>query len=120
MRLKTILLCVLGAMYLGNNWVMRALFPDASKDPYVYIAMTLERNKVYELMFTGFFLVSFLDMHRTPKAVACFFLILTCGSFIDKTVFNITHYLISDAILAIVAVIISIYVYVRENPGHPQ
>ncbi len=113
--LKTILLLLLGVTYLSNYKVLTLIYPNVSTDYYEYIAFVKERNKVYEFMFTGFFLVSFLDSKRLPKAVSCFFLILTCGSFIDKTIFNITDFLISDILLLIIAFLISIYVYVREN-----
>lgn len=118
--IKTILLILLGVMYLANSVVLTMIFPNVSTDYSEYIKFVSERNKVYEFMFTGFFLVSFLDSKRLPKSVSCFFMILTCGSFIDKTIFNITHYLFSDIILLIVALLISIYVYVREDPGLTQ
>lgn len=113
--MKVFLLILLGAIYIGNSIVLSWLFPKASEDYYQFIAFVEERNKIYEFMFTGFFLVSFLDSKRLPKSISCFFMILTCGSFIDKTIFNITHYLLSDIILAIVAFLISFYVYVREQ-----
>lgn len=116
--MKSSILFLLGVMYVLNSIVMTALFPEASNDCYVYIDMTKERNKVYEFMFTVFFLVSFIDTKkRLSKSVACFFMILTCGSFIDKAIFGISRYLASDIILVIIALLISIYVYVREDPG---
>lgn len=113
------ILALLGVVYLANYKVLLMIYPLAETDYYEFRKFYYERNKVYEFMFTGFFLVSFLDSkNRLSKSVACFFMTLTCGSFIDKTIFGISKYLWSDLILVLVAFIISIYVYVRENPGH--
>jgi hypothetical protein len=47
------------------------------------------------------------------KAIACFFLVLSFGSAIDKCL-GITWYLKSDVFLIVVSFALSIYVYARE------
>lgn len=109
--MKTLILILLGLAYLLNYCVLLWLYPDVSNSQEEYYKFISSRNIVYEGMFFMFFVLVFLLSEGFMKSVACFFVIMTAGSLIDKAVFHMTEYLISDIILAIIAIAISVYVY---------
>jgi len=109
------ILIVLGAAYVLNSVVLKKVYPLVSDSWDQYVSFVATRNIVYEWMFAFFFLLVFLSTHKLVRAVACFFMVLAFGSVVDKTFFGITWYLVSDVLLVVVALLLSIYVYVREN-----
>jgi hypothetical protein len=113
--MRIIILIGLGLAYAFNSVVLGMVYPNVSNDYDQYIAFIAARNIIYECMFAGFFLLSYLVSVKLMKAISCFFLVLSAGSVIDKGLFGITQYLKSDIILIIIALTLSFIVYVREN-----
>lgn len=118
--MKRMILIILGMAYILNSPILQWIYPGVSDNYYQFIEFIQARNQVYEIMFTGFFLLVFLYARNLTKAIACFFLVLASGSVVDKTVFHVTKYLLSDIILLIVAILISIKVYAGENKHIPE
>lgn len=111
--MKIAILILLGLSYILNSIVLGWVYPNVSTDLDEYIQFVATRNKVYELMFAGFFLLTFLISNKLLRAIACFFFCLSLGSFIDKMM-GVTWYLKSDLILIFLSLSITIYLYVRE------
>lgn len=112
MRLTAIIL--LAACYMLNSPILQMVYPKVSEDYYQYVAFVAARAKVYECMFFLFFWLLFVESKRMVKSIAAFGMIVTAGSVVDKLFFGFYDYLYSDYILVVVAIIISIRVYVRE------
>lgn len=115
--MKTLILILLGLAYVLKYPVLSRMYPNVSVDYDQYCAFQKAQNIWYEFMFFGFFIETFLLTNRNTimRSVACFFLILTGGSLIDKAIFDITQYLISDFVLIAIALAISIFIYVRKD-----
>ena len=112
--MRLTLLFGLGLSFVLNSVVLRFFYPNVSTDYDEFIKFVAARNIVYEFMFATFFLLSYLLSEKLMKSVACFFMILSFGSAIDK-VMGITWYLPSDVLLVVVSFLASIYLYVRES-----
>lgn len=97
-----------------NSPILQMVYPKVSEDYYQYVAFVAARAKVYECMFFLFFWLVYSLAERMVKSLAAGMMILTAGSVVDKLFFGFYGYLYTDYILAVVAIIISIRVYVRE------
>jgi hypothetical protein len=111
--MRLAILILLGLSYLLNSIVLGWVYPNVSTDYDQYIAFVASRNRVYELMFAAFFLLTFLLSEKIMRAVACFMFCLSFGSAVDKLM-GITWYLKSDVVLIFLSLFIAIYTYVRE------
>lgn len=115
--MRLTLLSLLGIVFVSNSLVLQWIYPDVSKDYYQYIEFVSTRNKVYEFMFAGFFLLTYFNTKGLSKSIAFFFFTLAFGSFVDKVFFGVTHYLYSDILLVLFALTLSYLIYARENKG---
>jgi hypothetical protein len=112
--MKLSILILLGLAYILNSIVLKWAYPNVSTDYDQYVAFVATRNIVYEAMFAVFFLLTFLLSERILRATACFFMVLSSASVVDKCLFGITQYLKSDILLVVISMAISILVYARE------
>ena len=111
--MRLTILILLGLAYTLNSIVLGLVYPNVSTDYDQYIAFVASRNRVYELMFSAFFLLTFLLSEKIMRAIACFMFCLSFGSAVDKLM-GITWYLKSDVVLVFFSLMIAIYTYVRE------
>lgn len=112
--MKLVLLILLGVAYLCNSFVLQLFYPNVSTDYYQYVEFVAVRNRIYEFMFAGFFGLTYLcSEYRLLKSIACFFMVLAVGSAVDKILFGVTSYLVSDIFLVLISILLSIIVYVR-------
>lgn len=58
----------------------------------------------------------FLSWKGIEKALACFMVIITAGSFIDKAFFKIADYMIyGDTVLVILGIVVSVILYGKDR-----
>ena len=112
---RNIILTLVVVAYFANSYVLYKVYPNVSTDYVEFTRFYYTRNVVYEFMFLSCFVVSFLGGDRLTKAISCFGMIVTAGSLIDKAVFKITNYLVSDVALVLLSVVVSIYIYARSD-----
>lgn len=73
------------------------------------------RALVYKFMFLFLCIVCFLSTNGLTKALTSFALVIIIGDLVDKVVFRITDYVISDIVLIILAMVTSYVVYGRTR-----
>ena len=104
-------LSILGIVigYLTNSIVLGQIFDVTDYDQFCrYYAV---RNVVYEFMFTCAFIFAYKASQGFTKAVACFGMILSFSSLIDKGLFQLTGYMVSDPFIIAVAFFVALNVY---------
>lgn len=94
--------------------MLKTIFPAHDTDYDVFLQFYKVRNIVYEWMFFLFFVLCFRVGDRIVKAICAMGVILVGGSLVDKAIFNISDYLISDFILGLIALMSGYKVY-KEN-----
>lgn len=80
-----------------------------------YLSFWRMRGVLYDGMFFCISMILFLSWKGAEKALACFMVIVTMGSLVDKAIFSITDYAFGDIVLVILGIIISVIVYGREH-----
>lgn len=107
MKLAAIIGIIVG--YLTNSLVLGWIFDTTDYDQFVrYYAV---RNIVYEVMFSCAFIFAFKASTRLTRAVACFGMILAVSSLIDKALFQVTGYMVSDPFIIAVAFFVALNLY---------
>lgn len=115
--INRLIILIIVMIYILNYPVLSRVFPDLETDYGQFLMFYRTRNILYELMFFWSFLLVYRVSERSIKAMATFGMVLTSGSLIDKAVFHISEYLMSDIILLIIALIASIKVYKENGTG---
>jgi hypothetical protein len=105
-----ILAFILLALYLGNSRVLGLIYPNLS-DYSQFIEHYYARLKIYEVMFCLFFLLGMWNTERLAKAFCTFGFISCFASCFDKLILNIHQYLLTDILVVLFALIVSIRVY---------
>jgi ABC-type transport system involved in multi-copper enzyme maturation permease subunit len=89
--------------------------PLAKTDHDVWLQYFLAKDGVYDAMFFLFSLVLFWVFKETkkmwPAMVSAFLVVVTGGSFIDKVIFSLNQYLLSDVALIAMGVLVAINIY---------
>lgn len=80
-----------------------------------YISFWRTRGILYDGMFFSISLILFLSWKGIEKALACFMVIITAVSFIDKALFRITDYVHGDLVLIILSILVSAIAYERDK-----
>jgi hypothetical protein len=101
-------------MFCLGQLTLSYFFPDRATDFEVWERYYIAKDAVYDLMFFLIALSLFWTHTGKAKAISCFFVFVTGGSFIDKVIFNINQYLPSDILLIVLAAFVSIYLYVKR------
>jgi hypothetical protein len=109
-----VLLGVLALMFCLTEVTLIYFLPLAETDYDVWFKYFMAKDACYDTMFLFFSLVTFWNVNGIAKAIACFLVIVTGGSFIDKVIFDINQYLLSDIVLISLAIILSIYLYLTR------
>lgn len=102
--MKLTLGIILGISYLINSKVVGAIFPNQETDYYAFVDAYNLRRKVYEVMFCLLFFACMLGDKGWTRAVFAFLFVICAASCFDKIVLNISHYLITDYLVVIVAI----------------
>lgn len=113
MRIRLIVLIAFIALWFTNFALLSRVYDVTVYDQYV--AFWKMRGILYEGMFFSIALLLFLSWKGIEKALACFMVIVTAGSVVDKTFFNLTGYVYGDIVLVILAIITSYIVYGRDR-----
>lgn len=92
-------------------------FPRAGEEWEVWQKYYIAKDGTYDFMFALMSWIVFSLSEGKPglKAVAAFALVMTAGSFIDKVVFNLNQYLVSDILLTGLGLLAGWRVYKIEN-----
>lgn len=84
------------------------MLPLAPQDYEVWKVYFVVKDAVYDAMFFVFSLVLFWNFQdRLLKSMSVFLVIVTGGSFIDKVIFDLNQYLVSDIVLIVTGIILS-------------
>jgi hypothetical protein len=109
-----VLLGVLALMFCLTEVTLIYFLPLAETDYDVWLKYFMAKDACYDTMFFLFSLVVFWNAQGLAKAVACFLVIVTGGSFIDKVIFDLNQYLLSDVVLILMGLFLSIYFYLTR------
>jgi hypothetical protein len=110
-----ILIITLLIMFVANYPILKLLYPLCDSDYNEFLKFYEARNGVYEVMFLLFFLLSYSQSRGLVKSISSFAVVLSAGSVIDKCIFSLNRYLITDSLLVIVALITSYIVYIKDH-----
>lgn len=97
-----------------TNFVVLKRFYDVSVYEE-YLLFWKMRGILYDGMFFCISLILFLSWKGIERALACFMVIITAGSLIDKSLFNITGYAFGDIVLVILGLMVSVILYGRSS-----
>lgn len=82
-----------------------------------YISFWRTRGILYDGMFLAISMLLFLSWKGIEKALACFMVIITAGSFVDKAFFRIADYMYGDIVLIILGIIVAAIIYGKDRKG---
>lgn len=99
--------------WFGNSVVLGKFYDVTVYDEY--LAFWRTRGILYDGMFLSMSVILFYTWRGFLKAGACFMVIITAGSFIDKALYRVVDYMYSDIVLVILGIIVSIIVYGRDR-----
>jgi len=102
-------------LWFVNSIALNKVYDTSTCDGY--IDFWTSRSWVYDLMFCMLAVSSFLSSKGLTKAVSCFAVVVTAGSFIDKGLFKITGYLYGDIVLILLGIIVSVIVWKKSASG---
>jgi hypothetical protein len=97
--------------YIGNYPVVERLFPDVSKDYYVFIEFVRIRDIFYEVILFWMFFLAYRQGERWVRSISIIGLVLIMGSLVDKVIFNIHQYLYSDWLLVALSLFLAFKTY---------
>ena len=106
-----VLMCVVVLMFCFTQVTLDYFLPQAKTNFDVWMHYFIIKDALCDTMFFLMAVVVFSNVKGLLKAVACFFLFLAGGSFIDKVIFGLNQHLISDFILIVVSIALSIHLY---------
>lgn len=112
-RMRTAVLIAFIILWFLNFAVLGKVYDTTVYAEYISFWRT--RGILYDGMFFSISLILFLSWKGIEKALACFMVIITAGSFIDKAIFKITDFLYGDIVLIILGIIVSVVVYGRTR-----
>lgn len=96
---------------MGNYPIVERLYPDVSKDYYVYIEFVRVRDIFYEVILFWMFFLAYRTGDRWIRTISIFGLVLMMGSLVDKVIFNIHQYLYSDWLLGALSLFLAVRTY---------
>lgn len=98
-------------MFCFAQVTLGIFLPEAKTDFDTWMHYFIIKDAIYDTMLFFMAFIVFCNVHSLVKALACFLVIMSGGSFIDKVVFGLNQYLYSDLILIVIAVSLSIHFY---------
>lgn len=111
---NTILLILLILLFCLTELTLTHFLPLAKTNFEVWLKYFIIKDAVYDTMFFMFFLLTYWNVKSINlKAITAFGIIVSGGSFIDKVIFDLNQYLLSDILLLIIALVCSIYLKYR-------
>ena len=111
MRIVIAIACIL--VYLFNSIALSRLYDMSDYNQFVeayYI-----RCSLYEVIFCLLFYSLYAANTGILRAVFCFAFVLCAASCVDKLVFKISHYLWSDILVVVAAILLAYVVYKKEK-----
>jgi hypothetical protein len=110
-------LIVLALAFCLTELTLTYFLPLAKTDHDTWLQYFIIKDGVYDAMFFLFSLMSFWAFRelkkKWPTMIAAFLVVVTGGSFVDKVLFNLNQYLLSDVVLITMGVIMAINIYRR-------
>jgi len=100
--------------YIINYPLLTRLYPDVSKDYYVFIEFVNFRNIFFEFILFWTFLLAYRIGDKITKTISSIAVVLISSSLIDKVIFKIHDYLFTDIIIIVVSLLLAIKTY-KEN-----
>lgn len=114
MRTK-ILLTLVSIFFISGQFALSIFFPLRNSDPEIWDNYFIAKDGTYDIMFFMMFLVCFWSTNGFAKAVCAVMIFMAGGSVIDKVVFGINQYLLSDILLTAVALLYGWRTYKNEK-----
>ncbi len=103
-----VLLILLSLAFCLTEVTLTYFLPLARTDFEVWLQYFFAKDAVYDAMFFVFSMLLFWNLKEPlPRAISVFLVIVTGGSFIDKVIFDLNQYLLSDIVLIILGLIVS-------------
>jgi len=106
---------ILIIIYFVNWKVVGAIFPLEESDYYDFVGATKLRWKIYEVMFCLFFYSNMIGRKGFTRSVFTFGFVVSAASCVDKIILNISHYLVTDVLVVIVALGAAFYAYKKTQ-----
>lgn len=114
MRIIYLFIVVLIVLFCTTELTLNYYLPLAKTNREVWLQYFIIKDAIYDFMFLLFFIVTFyLANSAMSKALTTFGVIVSAGSFVDKVIFGVNQFLISDIILIIVALVCAIAVRLK-------
>lgn len=112
-----VLLILLSIAFCITEGTLTHFLPNAATDFDVWLKYFIAKDAVYDAMFFVFSLLIFWNIDRknnlqiVGKCICIFLVFVTGGSFIDKVIFDLNQYLISDIFLMFWGFVMSVTLY---------
>lgn len=115
MKSKILLVLVI-LMFCLTEATLSYFLPLAKTDFDTWMKYFIIKDALYDTMFFMFFIIIYWNVNSIDlKAITAFGVIVTGGSFVDKVIFDLNQYLISDIVLIAVALFCSFYIKYKYN-----
>ena len=100
-RLIIIISCTV--FFCLHSEIFNVIYPEIENNYDQFISYYNARNVAIDIVFSLFFLCIFLNSYKWVRAIAIFGFVMTFGSVVDKWIFGVNDYIITDVILLIFA-----------------
>lgn len=111
-KVSVILMVFFVVLFCYTQVTLDYFFPHARTNFDEWMKFFIVKDAIYDFMFFMMSLVVFWNVKGLTKSVMCFAVFMTGGSFIDKVIFNLNQYLLSDILLILMALFFSLKNYV--------
>lgn len=98
-------------MFCFAQVTLDIFIPEAKTKFDVWLHYFIIKDAITDTMLFFMAFITFTHVHGVAKALACFLVFITGGSFIDKIIFNLNQYLYSDFLLIVLSTAFSIHMY---------
>lgn len=107
-----VIIIIIAVGFCVNEATWTFFYPLAHSDWDAWTKYFALKDAGYDTMFLLFSLLLFWNFKEPlPKALTVFLITVTSGSFIDKVIFDLNQYLLSDVVLILMGILLSIINY---------
>lgn len=112
--IKNIFIVSIILLFFFTEITLNYFLPTAKTDFDTWLCYFLLKDAVYDIMFfLLFILLYWMSNNADFKAISVFAVIMAGGSAIDKVLFGINQYLISDILVIVIALVCAINVKLK-------
>lgn len=113
-----LILVGLTLMFCLTEVTLSYFLPLAKTHFDVWLDYFIKKDAAYDIMFFAHWLILYFCVKNISidlRAITAFGVIVSGGSFIDKVIFDLNQYLLSDIVLIIIAGLCSFYIKYKSN-----